>query len=80
MLGLGLANLINLFNPEMIIIGGELSDCRVYVEAARRAAAEGIFLHKANDVRIVTSQLGGDDLLKGAISLAMRKMFSTVIL
>ena len=80
MLGLALANLINLFNPEMIIIGGELSDCRVYVESAKRAAAEGIFLHKANDVRIVTSALGGDDLLKGAISLAMRNVFSTISL
>ena len=80
MLGLGLANLINLFNPEMIIIGGELSDCRIYVETAKRVAAEGIFLHKANDVRIVTSALAGDDLLKGAISLAMRKVFNTVSL
>lgn len=80
MLGLGLANLINLFNPEMVIIGGELSDCRVYVETAKRVALEGIFLHKANDMRIVTSALGGDDLLKGAISLAMRKIFNTVSL
>ena len=78
MLGLGLSNLINLFNPDMIIIGGELSDCRVYVETAKRVAQEGIFLHKANDVRIATSALGSDGLLKGAISLAMNRVFSTI--
>jgi len=44
-LGLGLSNLINLFNPELIIIGGELSDCDCYVQAAKEAALSGIFLH-----------------------------------
>lgn len=74
-LGLGLSNLINLFNPQMIIIGGELSDCDCYVKAAKEAALSGVFLHKAEQVEIVTSKLGKDDLLKGAISLAMNQAF-----
>ena len=72
-LGVGMANLINLFNPEMIIIGGELSDCACYVQAAREAALAGVFLHRAEQVEIVPSKLGKDDLLKGAIALAMNR-------
>lgn len=72
-LGQGLTNLINLFNPQMIIIGGELSDCPCYIKAAQKAALQGIFLHKAENVEIVTSKLGKDDLLKGAIALAMNQ-------
>lgn len=75
-LGIGLANLINLLNPQMIIIGGELSDCAAYVQAAEKVALNGIFLHRAEKTEIVTSKLGDDDLLKGAISLAMNERFS----
>ncbi len=72
-LGIGMANLINLFNPRMIIIGGELSDCSCYVQAAQTEALNHIFLHKAEHVMITTSKLGRDDLLKGAIALAMKQ-------
>lgn len=75
-LGIGLANLINLFNPQMIFIGGELSDCACYVEAARESALSRIFLDRAHNVTIETSQLGHDDLLKGAIALAMDGQFN----
>ncbi|MGI6215623.1 MAG: ROK family protein [Christensenellales bacterium] len=75
-LGIAMANLINLFNPYMIIIGGELSDCACYVQAAKNQALKHIFLHKAEHVIITTSKLGRDDLLKGAVALAMNKRLS----
>lgn len=77
-LGVGLANLINLLNPRMIIIGGELSNCACYVQSAQRTAQSAVFLHRAERVDIVTSNLGEDDLLIGAIALAMNRVFSSL--
>lgn len=70
-LGKGIASLINLFNPEMIILGGELSNCSCYVQAVKENALSGIFMNAAQDTKIETSQLGHEDLLKGAVALAM---------
>lgn len=70
-LGKGLASLINLFNPELIILGGELSNCTCYVQAAKKAALSSIFMNAARNTRIEISRLGHEDLLKGAVALAM---------
>ena len=72
-LGVGLANLINIFNPERIIIGGGLSNIGdrllkpAFKEAERRAFKEAYRV-----VRFASPQLGQDSGVIGAAFLALR--------
>jgi len=66
-LGIGLANLVNLMNPQMIIIGGGVSKMGdMLLRPARKSMkVNGIDL-PAQTVRVVRSQLGVDAELTGA--------------
>lgn len=75
-LGLGLANLVNLLNPNMIVLGGELPDaCDGYVETAAQSARRRIFSRAAQDTPIVRSTLGEEGILRGTVALAMNQVF-----
>lgn len=66
-LGIGLANLVNIFNPEMIIVGGGLSNIGdMLLNPARQMVMERAFKVAAQRVRIVPSQLGGNAEAVGA--------------
>ena len=66
-LGIGLANLVNIFNPEMIVIGGGLSNMgSMLLAPARRAVKETAFQLPASRVRIVRGHLGGNAGIIGA--------------
>jgi glucokinase len=66
-LGIGLVNLVNIFNPEMIIIGGGMSRMGdMLLEPARQVVAERAFQLPAQRVRIVPSQLGDNAAVLGA--------------
>ncbi len=70
-LGVGLANLINIFNPEMIVIGGGLSNMGdrllgpAYEEAGRRA-----FKQAYRVVRFARAELGRNSGVLGAAAFA----------
>jgi glucokinase len=74
-LGVGLANLINILNPEMIVIGGgvvnawELFEKHMHGEIAARA-----FPIPAREVRIMPGQCGDDAGLLGAAYLAFSRI------
>jgi glucokinase len=58
-LGRGMVNLVNIFNPEMIVVGGGVSKMGdMLLEPARKIVAEKAFSLPAQAVRIVPSQLG----------------------
>ena len=66
-LGIGMANLINLFNPDRIIIGGGLSKMGdLLFDPMRQSAKESAFKLPARDVEIVPSQLGDNVCVQGA--------------
>jgi predicted NBD/HSP70 family sugar kinase len=70
-LGIGVANLINLFNPGMVVFGGMLRD--VYPGAAdpvRRRIAANVLPVSRERVRLCVSALGDDTTLVGAAELA----------
>lgn len=70
-LGVGLINLVNIFNPEMIVIGGGLSKVGdLLLEPAKRVMKERAFSLCAERVRIVTAQLGDDVGVLGAALFA----------
>ena len=66
-LGIGMANLVNIFNPEIIIIGGGMSKMGdMLFDPLRRTVEERAFRLPGNMVQIVPSKLGDDVSLLGA--------------
>lgn len=75
MLGIGLASLINIFNPEMIVLGGGVKDAwELFIDAAREEILKRAFIGPARRVRIVPSLLGDDAGMTGAAALAFQKV------
>ena len=70
-LGIGMVNLVNIFNPEMIIVGGGLAKIGdLLLNPARQVVKERAFQLSAQAVRIVPAQLGDDSGLIGAAIFA----------
>ncbi len=73
-LGIGLVNLVNIFNPEMIIIGGGMSKLGDrLLEPGRRLVKEKAFSQSADAVRIVTAELGDNVGVLGAAIYARQR-------
>ncbi len=70
-LGVALRNIVNTFNPELVILGGFLATLHrvggLYLEDTVRSSA---LSGPSDDVTIVASALGRDNLLIGAAELA----------
>jgi predicted NBD/HSP70 family sugar kinase len=76
-LGFGVANLVNIFNPELVIFGGTLRD--VYLASAAQVRSR--LNHNAlaacrEHVRLRTPQLGDDAALLGAAELAFEQLLA----
>jgi glucokinase len=66
-LGIGLANIVNIFNPQMIVVGGGVSSMgEMILRPARRSMKEYAFNLPGKTVRIVRAGLGTDSGLLGA--------------
>ncbi len=75
LLGIGIANLINIFNPEMIVIGGRVKDAwTLFITATQEEIKRRSFEVPAGRTRIVPSELGDDAGLVGAAAAALQKL------
>ncbi len=75
-LGKQIASLINLFNPELVIIGGTLSLTEDYITQPIKSAVRKYSLNLVNkDTVILTSKLKNKAGVVGACMLARSKMF-----
>jgi glucokinase len=73
-LGVGIANLVNIFNPEMIIIGGGIAKMGdLLLNPARQVVRERAFQLSAQAVQIVPAQLGDDAGVLGAAVFAFQQ-------
>jgi glucokinase len=71
MLGYGVANLVSLFDPEIVVIGGGLAKASdLFLDALRKGVKERAQPIAASRVRIVTSPLGSHANLLGVARLA----------
>jgi N-acetylglucosamine repressor len=71
-MGRGLAILIHLLNPEMIIIGGRVSRAGKFILAPIQHAINKYTLAKINDdVQVEVSQLGENAIFLGTVSMVM---------
>lgn len=74
-LGKAIAGLINIFNPELIVIGGSLSTAKEYIMLPVRNAVNKYSLMLVNkDTRICLSALGENAGVTGACLLARNKL------
>ncbi len=73
-LGVGMANLVNIFNPEMIIIGGGVANMGdLLLNPARQVVEERAFSLPARAVRIIPAQLGSSAGVLGAAVFARQQ-------
>jgi glucokinase len=74
-LGIGLSNLVNLFNPQMIVIGGGVSTMgEMLLRPARKSMKDHAFKLPASTVRVVKSKLNPDAGILGAAAYAQQKV------
>jgi predicted NBD/HSP70 family sugar kinase len=76
-LGFGVANLVNIFNPEMIIFGGTLREVYLASAAQVRGRLNRMCVQAVREhVRLRTSALGADAELLGAAELAFERLLA----
>jgi len=74
-LGIGIANLINILNPAMVVIGGGVKEAwPLFIEATRREVQRRAFSYTAERTQIVPSLLGDDAGMVGAAAVALQKL------
>lgn len=74
-LGLGIGNLINVFNPEMVVLGGFYHPLFPFLEKAVEKGARLSALEAPGDITEITSSgLGSDAPLMGSAELALSEV------
>ena len=74
-LGIRIAYLVNLFNPEVVVIGGGIEKAgEIILEPIRKTVKKLAFSEQANIVKIMSSALGENSVSLGAASLAIREI------
>lgn len=75
-LGVRIAYLVNLFNPEAVVVGGGVEKAgELILDPIRKTVKKLAFSEQAGIVKIITSALGEDAVSLGAASLAVREIF-----
>jgi glucokinase len=69
-LGVALANIIQSFNPEIIILGGGLSEVGLIISKAKEYAKIKVFLPSLAKTPVVVSKLGQNAVALGAAQMA----------
>ena len=70
-LGVGIANYVNIFNPELVVIGGGISAAgEILLEPARREYEKRV-LRASASAKVVAAQLGNDAGVIGAAALVL---------
>ncbi|MEV4480759.1 ROK family protein [Micromonospora coxensis] len=76
-LGFGVGNLVNIFNPEMVIFGGTMRDLYLAAAAQVRSRLNQVGLPACLEhVRLRTPKLGDDAALVGAAELAFERLLA----
>ena len=74
-LGVGLANLINIFNPELVVIGGGLSNMGdILLKPAFQVAGKRAFTQAYKAARFARATLGGNSGVLGAAAFALAEV------
>lgn len=75
MVGIGLANLISIFAPEIIVLGGGMSEARDnYFEMVKKSAFENSLENCRSEVKIERAHLGSNGSLLGSAYYGMTRL------
>ena len=78
-LGVRIAYLVNLFNPEVVVLGGGLERAgALLLEPVFRTVRRWAFEEPGSQVDLVPAQLGSDAVALGAASLVAREVFAQI--
>lgn len=78
-LGIKIAYLVNLFNPQVVIIGGGLEEAgEEFLNQVTTAVTDWAFREATGDLKIVYSQLRENAVALGAASLVMQRLFAKI--
>lgn len=76
-LGKGIATLLHLFNPEMIILGGELSKAGNHItDPIKQTLNQHAIARILRDTELVTTELGENATLMGTVALVINNFFT----
>jgi len=76
-LGAGISTLINLFDPEALIIGGERAGAaHLFMDGMKEVVAENTVYELAKDIDIHVLQPDTDHWVRGVATLAIKEFFS----
>ncbi len=79
-LGRGIAMLINIFNPELVILGGGLAETGEYIRLPIKSAIHKFSLSLVNnDTQLKMSSLGGDAGIMGACLLVRKRLLEDTL-
>jgi predicted NBD/HSP70 family sugar kinase len=77
LLGTGIANLVNLFGPELVILGGTMSEAGDLMLGPITRTLENHVLDRSEKrIELRTSSFGSEEAMKGAVTLALHEHFS----
>jgi predicted NBD/HSP70 family sugar kinase len=75
-LGIGTKNIVNLLNPEAVVLGGERLDAAdLFLPTFEEEVRRHSFPKEAEELAIVRAELGEDGFLVGAATLVVREFF-----
>jgi predicted NBD/HSP70 family sugar kinase len=79
-LALGIKNMVHLFNPEAVILGGEgLRESDFLLKGLHKELAVHFFIKHPRKLQFETAQLGEDVWLIGACALVVSHLFKVPI-
>ena len=76
--GLGIASMVNVFNPEVFVLGGKISQSKTLRDSALRTARASAIGSILASARIVSAELGDNAGIMGAAELAWREVDAAV--
>jgi predicted NBD/HSP70 family sugar kinase/predicted transcriptional regulator len=76
-LGIKIAHLVNLLNPEVVVIGGGLEEAgEVFLKKVTSTLKDWAFRESTEDLKVIYSQLRENAVALGAASLVMQRVFA----
>ena len=79
LLGIKIASLVNLLNPQVVVIGGGLEEAgEEFLRKVSSTVKDWAFRESVEDLKIVYSQLRENAVAFGAASLVMQRVFAQV--
>ncbi|MCD9185027.1 MAG: ROK family transcriptional regulator [Pyrinomonadaceae bacterium] len=76
-LGIGLASLLNIFNPDLVVLGGKLSQASDFIlpEASKELSARTLSWSLEN-TRLAVAKFGSDAVIMGGIAAVFQEVLS----